>query len=139
MSKLNAIVVDDEADAREILVSLLNDTGKVKVIREISDALKVESAINALKPDVIFIDIEMPGIDGLSVIENIRSYNHNLEVVFVTAYSKYSLEAIKLDVASYLLKPVDRGELSDLINRFLCKRPRSKQEKKNPNKTKSPF
>lgn len=120
MNKLRAIVADDEADAIEVLSNILNDTNKVTVIDSVTDSTKVESTIIKLKPDVLFLDIEMPGIDGLSLLENIRTYNQDLKVVFITAYGKYTQEAIKLNVFSYLLKPVDRNELNNIIDNLLC-------------------
>lgn len=120
MTKLRAIIADDEPDAIEILSSLLAETNKVDIIESFSDPLKVESAINKHKPDVLFLDIEMPGLNGLNLLENIRSYNQDLPVIYTTAYNKYISEAIKLNVFSYLLKPVNRVELAKLVDNLLC-------------------
>lgn len=118
MRKIRAILVDDETDALEILSNLLNNTGQVEIISQISNPLKVESAINKLKPDILFLDIEMPILNGLELLENIREYNYDLTVVFITAHGKYVNEAIKLNVYTYLQKPIDRFELIFLINKL---------------------
>lgn len=119
MEKLKAIIVDDELDAIEILRSILTDTGKVEVLAEITDVFKVEAALNRLPADVLFLDIEMPGNNGLNLLENIREYNQDIKVVFVTAYDKYISTAIKLNVFSYLLKPVEIDEIEKLIDKIL--------------------
>ncbi len=115
MDKIRVIIADDEADAIEVLRNIFIDTGKVEVIQEISDPLKIESALIKHKPDALFLDIEMPGQNGISLLENIREYNKELPVIYVTAYDKYIPDAIKLHVYSYLLKPVDRKELEGLV------------------------
>lgn len=118
MDKIRVVIADDEEDALEVLRNLLNDMGKVEIIQEISNALKIESTINRLKPDALFLDIRMPGLNGLTLLENIREYNFDLPVIYVTAYDRYIKDAIKLNVFSYLLKPVDRLELGELITKL---------------------
>ncbi len=118
MEKLRVVIVDDENDAIEVLSGLLMDSGHVSRVHPVKESHRVESTILKVKPDALFLDIEMPGIDGLTVLENIREYNQELPVVYVTAYEKYIPEAIKLNVYSYLLKPVDRAELSVLLTRL---------------------
>lgn len=132
MEKLRAIIADDEPDAIEVLRNILKDNGKVEVVKEVSNSLKIESAINRFTPDVLFLDIELPGQNGLSLLENIRQYNQEIPVIFVSAYDKYIKDAIKLNVYSYLLKPVDRQELYLLIDRLL----ELKQKKNLPNQNK---
>jgi len=119
MEKLTVIIADDEEEAIELLRNILLDTNKVEILGEICSPLKIESAINKHNPDVLFLDIEMPGLNGLSLLENIREYNQKLAVVFVTAFEKYISDAIKLNVFSYLVKPVDRNEINLLLDR-LC-------------------
>lgn len=119
MKKIRAIIADDEPDALEVLRNILTDTNKAEVIQEISNPHKIESAINKHKPDVLFLDIEMPRQNGLSLLKNIREYNQELPVIYVTAFDKYMKDAIKLNVYSYLLKPVDRLEINNLIDRLV--------------------
>ncbi len=122
MDKLKAIIADDEFDALEILSNLLVDSGKVDVIATLSDPLKIESLVQKHHPDILFLDIEMPLQNGMAVLRNIREYNQELLVVFTTAHEKYISEAIKLNVFSYLQKPIDRQELKKLIDKMDCLR-----------------
>ncbi|MDX8339283.1 LytTR family DNA-binding domain-containing protein [Draconibacterium sp. IB214405] len=118
MDKIRVLIADDEWQAIDLLKSLLQETGKVEVVQVLQDPVKIESLVNKLKPDVLFLDIEMPGINGLQVVENIREYNQDLIVIFVSAYNKYIENAIKLNVYTYLLKPVDRKELKELTDKL---------------------
>lgn len=118
MNKLRVIIADDEKESIELLHNILTDSQKVEIVAEISDPIKVESTVNKYNPDVLFLDIEMPGLNGLSLLENIREYNQKLQVVFVTAFEKYVNKAIKLNVFSYLLKPVDRNEVNALLDKL---------------------
>ena len=119
MNKLRVIIADDEKESIELLRNILTDTQKVEIVAEISDPLKTESLINKYNPDLLFLDIEMPGLNGLHLLENIREYNQKLNVVFVTAFSKYTNVAIKLNVFSYLLKPVDRSEILKIVEKII--------------------
>lgn len=133
MKKLKALIADDEADATEVLTDLLKDTGLVSEVRSVSESHRIECTLQKVTPDILFLDIRMPGIDGLSVLDNIRQYNQDLHVVIVSAYEKYIPEAIKLHVFSYLMKPVSRQELYDLLDklvRFKEKSPGSGQQVK---------
>lgn len=120
MEKLKVIIADDEQPAIEMLRNLLLDTRKVEIIQEVSNPLKIECAIQKHQPDALFLDIEMPGQNGLDLLRNIREYNLDLRVVYVTAFNKYVIDAIKLNVFSYLLKPVDRRELHELIKNLIA-------------------
>lgn len=119
MLKLRAILADDELDALGVLSSILSDTGIVEVVAKLSDPKKVESTVMRLKPDILFLDVEMQNINGLEILENIRQYNLELNVVLVTAYAKYIKEAIKFNVFTYLLKPVDREEIGQIVHNLL--------------------
>lgn len=119
MEKLNVIIADDEPDAIEVLRNILIDFGNINILEELNSPLKVESALNKFAPDALFLDIEMQGQNGLSLLENIRQYNFHTPVIYVTAYDKYIKEAIKLNVFSYLLKPVDRQELAELVEKLI--------------------
>ena len=135
---LKALIVDDEPDAIEILRGLLKDSGKVSVIETVTNPLQAECTIQKYQPDVLFLDIRMPKYDGISLLSNIRKYNHHLNVVYVSAYDSFINEAIKLNVFSYLLKPVDRIELNNLLERIHEKVFRN-QEDIQPTKIKLPF
>ncbi len=135
---LKVLIVDDEPDAIEILRGLLKDSGKFSDIETLTDPLQVECTLQNYQPDVLFLDIKMPKYDGISLLSNIRKYNHQLNVVYVSAYDSYINEAIKLNVFSYLLKPVDRIELNSLLERIHAK-VFNNQEVIQPHKIKLPF
>jgi len=118
MDRIKVVIADDELEAIELLRNILLDTKKVEIVDEICSPLKIESAINKYNPDILFLDIEMPGLNGISLLENIREYNQKLAVVFVTAFEKYISDAIKLNVFSYLIKPVDRNEINTLLDKL---------------------
>ncbi|MCT4601498.1 MAG: LytTR family DNA-binding domain-containing protein [Marinifilum sp.] len=118
MKKLKVIIADDEPDALEILGNILVDSGKVEVLERVDNPLKIESLVNKHHPDVLFLDIEMPNLNGLQLLENLREYNQHLPIIMVTAYDQYVSEAIKFNVFSYLSKPVDRLELTNLLDKL---------------------
>ena len=119
MNKLKVIILDDEQEALDILSSLLIDTGKVEIIRMLSDPLQLESSVSSINPDAVFTDIQMPKYDGLEILKNLREYRPTLPVVYVTAHKIFALEAAKHSPFSYLLKPVNRKELNDVIDRII--------------------
>lgn len=122
---LTVVVVDDEEDAIAILSKLLEDTGKIKQVIALKDSLKVECTLQKENPDVLFLDIEIPDVNGLELLKNIREYDLDLNVVIVSAFRKYIPEAIKLNVFSYLLKPVDRKELSEIVIKLSERKPKN--------------
>jgi two-component system LytT family response regulator len=116
--KMSALIVDDEDNARKLLHKLLEET---MYFGEIKSASSVNSAITKLtqfEPDLIFLDIEMPGKDGFSFIHDFSRGKNNSCIIFVTAYDQYAIKAIKNGAFDYLLKPVDRAELKQCIVRY---------------------
>jgi len=117
--KLNALIVDDEENARILLARLLEET---LLFDEIRSAESVDGAFNELKqftPDIIFLDIKMPGKDGFDFIRDLPENYRKYKIVFVTAYDQYAIKAIKNQAFDYLLKPMNRNELKECISRFL--------------------
>ena len=119
MSKLRIIILDDEAEALDLLSGLLTATGKVDIIKMLQDPLKLESSIAALNPDAVFTDIQMPNYNGLEILKNLREYRPKLPVVYVSAHKKFALEAAKNNPFSYLLKPVNRIELNHTLDHII--------------------
>ena len=118
---LRAVLVDDELHAREELDALLAETGEVTVVGTCPNALHAIRTIKETRPDVLFLDINMPGVDGLQMLSMIDQEWMPC-VVFVTAYDEYALTAFDQDALGYLLKPVDPVRLAraiDRIKRFL--------------------
>lgn len=117
-SNIRALLVDDEFVANELLKSLIENTQIAEVCGVLTDPSDIDRQITLLKPDVLFLDIEMPGYSGLDILKKIRITNKAIQVVFVTAFQDYVLEALKLNAFDYLLKPVDRQELLDTLMRI---------------------
>ena len=135
---LNALIIEDEFNAREEMEFLLNQTGSVNVLKKCSDALEGIKAINSLHPDVIFLDIQLPSINGFNMLSMIEE-SVLPRVVFVTAYDKYAIEAFENDAVDYLLKPVDKSRLKKTIEKLLNSIQQNKVQKLNiPPLTKVP-
>jgi two-component system LytT family response regulator len=102
-TKIRTLVVDDEPIARARVVSLLREEADIEVVAECSNGTQAVSAIEATSPELLFVDIQMPEIDGLDLARTIQS--NGAAVVFVTAYDEYALRAFEVHALDYLLKP----------------------------------
>jgi two-component system LytT family response regulator len=118
MKPLKALITDDEDKAVQLLQKLLEDTGSFDEIRWARSAGEAARELRHFSPDVIFLDIKMPGKDGITLLKELRSQEGHAEVVFVTAYDEYAIQAVKNSAFDYLLKPVDRKELAECIERL---------------------
>ncbi|MBK5144949.1 two-component system response regulator BtsR [Budviciaceae bacterium BWR-B9] len=114
---LRAIIVDDEQPAREELAELLSEVDDLTVIGECSNALEAIQTIHRLQPDVVFLDIQMPKINGLEMAAMLDPANMP-HIVFVTAYDEYAIKAFEQHAFDYLLKPVDLQRLTKTIFRL---------------------
>jgi len=114
--KIRALVVDDEPLARERLRTLLKKEADFEVAGECGDGEKAVAAIEKLKPDLVFLDVQMPEADGFQVIEAVGAAAMPA-VVFVTAYDKYALRAFEIHALDYLLKPFDRERFQKTLER----------------------
>ncbi|MDP9053326.1 MAG: LytTR family DNA-binding domain-containing protein [Acidobacteriota bacterium] len=117
-AQMSAIIADDEQLAREELKFLLDEIGDVEVVAMAANGLEALEAIERLDPALAFLDIQMPGLDGLSVVRRLRELNiEPPHVIFSTAYDQFAVEAFRLDAMDYLLKPVERERLEETIDR----------------------
>jgi len=115
---LATIVVDDEQLARDELTYLLKDFPEIEVIGTGSNGLEALNLIEKLEPELVFMDVQMPGLNGLGVVERLREKSIDPpHFIFVTAYDQYAVEAFRLEAMDYLLKPLDRGRLAESIDR----------------------
>ena len=113
---LRAILVDDEANSLSALQQkLIEHCPQVDIIGTYTKPAECIDSINQLKPDLVFLDIEMPGINGFKLLQEV-SYK-NFEPVFVTAYDHYAIKAIRFSALDYLVKPVDIDELKGSVER----------------------
>ncbi|EKO3537018.1 two-component system response regulator BtsR [Vibrio fluvialis] len=115
---LSALVIDDELFAREELTELLEESGEIEVIGEANNAIEGLKKINQLKPEVVFLDIQMPQITGIELL-GMLDPDTMPKVVFVTAYDQYALQAFEDNAFDYLLKPIDPARLEKTIQRLV--------------------
>ena len=117
MSKVvNCIIVDDEPIAREILENHLQKIKAVNIVATCKNAIEAFNEINLSQIDLIFLDINMPEISGLSFA---KSINKNIKVIFTTAYREYALDGFNLQAVDYLLKPISFERLLQAVNKFI--------------------
>lgn len=113
---LKSIIIDDEPNGRDVLKNMLRDFfPDVQVLKLADNAAEGVRAIEAYHPDVVFLDVEMPGGNGFQVLE--AFHEPNFKVIFTTAYSEYALKALKLSALDYLLKPINIEELKAALKK----------------------
>jgi two-component system LytT family response regulator/two-component system response regulator LytT len=117
MIELRAVVVDDEPLAREELGFLLGQLGGVEVIGQAGNGLDAVSTIDRLQPDVVFLDVQMPGLTGFEVARRLLDNEAGAQIVFVTAFDQHAIEAFEVNAVDYLLKPVDPARLDTAVQR----------------------
>ena len=116
MNKIRALVVDDEPIARERVLSLLQQEDDVEIVAECGDGAQAVSAIQHHTPDLVFLDVQMPGLDAFGVIQAIGA-ERMPTVIFITAYDRYAIQAFEVSALDYLLKPVARERLVQALDR----------------------
>ena len=114
--KLRAIIVDDEKPARRLIREYLASFPDVEVVGECDSGESAVEAIHKLTPDLVFLDVQMPGWSGLEVLERLKSIPL---VIFCTAYEKYAVQAFEVSAVDYLLKPYDKARFAVAVNRAL--------------------
>jgi len=115
---ISAVVVDDEQLASEELSYLLKEFPEVEVLATGKNGLEAIKLIETLEPDVVFLDVQMPGLDGFGVIRTLREKNIPLPYfILATAYDQYALEAFRWEALDYLLKPIEKERLALAVER----------------------
>lgn len=117
--KLRTLLIDDEASARSRLKKLLAVQAEIEIIGEAADGVEAVEQIQLAKPDLIFLDIQMPGLDGFEVLRALPKTAELPLVIFATAFDQYALEAFETNAVSYLLKPINRDRLALAVERAL--------------------
>ena len=112
MSSLRTLIVDDERLAREELRRLLGAHDEVTVVGEAANADEAEAAIREQAPDLLLLDVQMPGDSGFDLLKRLDAVPH---VVFVTAYDEYAIQAFEVNALDYLVKPVEPARLADAL------------------------
>ena len=114
---LRAVLVDDEQLARDELGYLLGQLGGVEVIGQAGNGLEALTTIDRLQPDVVFLDVQMPGLTGFEVARRLLEGRGASHIIFVTAYDQHAIEAFEVNAVDYLLKPVDQSRLEVAVER----------------------
>ena len=116
MRKLRTVIVDDEPLARRLMRSMLSDIGDIDLVAECRNGKEALAAAQGLAPDLMLLDIKMPGMSGFDVVRELQADIMPM-VIFCTAYQRYALDAFDLHAVDYLLKPVDEGRLQRAVSR----------------------
>ncbi len=117
MSKIRVLISDDEEPARKKMLRLLENYEQLEVVGIAEDGLQALDSIVELEPDVVFLDVEMPGLNGLEVVQNLPKNLHPI-IVFATAYQEHAVKAFELNSIDYLLKPVTKERLHSTIEKI---------------------
>lgn len=118
MNKLRVIIVEDEKPARELVKAYLRDYDNIELIEECEDGFKGVKSINTNKPDLIFLDIQMPKLSGFEVLELIDEMP---EVIFTTAFDQYAIKAFELSAVDYLMKPFSRQRFKEALDKVFAR------------------
>ena len=115
---LTVIIVDDEPLARQELLYLLERAGGVEVLAQGTNGIEAVELIRTHQPDLVFLDVQMPGLDGFAVIKKLLDKKIKMpQVVFATAFDQYAVRAFEVNAVDYLLKPFDRGRVHKTIDK----------------------
>lgn len=128
MNTIIAYILDDERHAIERFKLITENVRELEIIGSNTDPEQAIPDIIESKPDLLFLDIEMPNLSGFEVAEKIKKENLLTSIVFITAFDHYAIKAIKKDAHDYLLKPVDLDELKECIKRYKIKKHKTQQE-----------
>ncbi|UII28485.1 LytTR family transcriptional regulator DNA-binding domain-containing protein [Fulvivirga maritima] len=124
---MKALIIDDERLARKELINLLKDYSRVEIVGEAANADEAYEMINNLQPDLLFLDIQMPGKTGFELLEMLDNVP---QVIFTTAYDEFALKAFEVNALDYLLKPIQTERLNESLNKLFSKplKPREREE-----------
>ena len=128
---LSALIVDDEQLARDELAFLLKSAGDVNVVAQGKNGLEAISLIKEHNPDLVFLDVQMPGLDGFGVIKKLLDKRITLpKIVFATAFDQYAVKAFEVNAVDYLLKPFDKKRVAQSLQKARTQQERRSCPKK---------
>jgi DNA-binding LytR/AlgR family response regulator len=115
---LSVVIVDDEQLARDELAFLLQDTADLDVVAQGKNGLEAVNLIKEFEPDIVFLDVQMPGLDGFGVIKKLLEKKHPLpQVIFATAFDQYAVKAFEVNAVDYVLKPFDKKRVQQAVEK----------------------
>src|ERR1700683_917562 len=119
---LSAVIVDDEQLARDELAFLLKNVGDVDVVAQGKNGVEAVNLIREHNPDLVFLDVQMPGLDGFGVIKKLLDRKVPLpQIVFATAFDQYAVKAFEVNAVDYILKPFDKKRVAQSVQRVRAK------------------
>jgi two-component system LytT family response regulator len=118
MEKIRIIIIDDETPARELIKHYLKEVDSVEIIAECSDGFSGLKSISSLKPDLVFLDIQMPRLTGIELVEVLTE---KPEIIFTTAYDQFAIRAFELNAVDYLMKPFEKRRFLDAVKKAIEK------------------
>jgi two-component system LytT family response regulator len=118
MEKIRTLIIDDEAPAREIIKHYLEELDDIEVIAECSDGFSGLKTITVMKPDLVFLDIQMPRLTGIEMVEVLTE---KPEIIFTTAYDQFALKAFELNAVDYLMKPFPKRRFIEAVKKAIEK------------------
>jgi two-component system, LytTR family, response regulator len=118
MENIKIVIIDDEAPAREIIKHYLKEIDSIEVIAECSDGFSGLKTVSVMKPDLIFLDIQMPRLTGIEMVEVLTE---KPEIIFTTAYDQYAIRAFELNAVDYLMKPYQKRRFLDAVDKAIEK------------------
>lgn len=126
---ITAVIIEDEQNNIDNLAILLRQyCPQVEITGEATNANDGEKLILQLNPDIVFLDIQMPGKNGFDMLQSLRT--HNFELIFVTAFEQYGIQAVKFSAIDYILKPIDAEELKSAVQKAIYRSLEKKQNRK---------
>ena len=121
---IKVVIVDDQELCRELLKDALKSFKKIKIIAECATADEAAGVLKKLTPDLVFLDVEMPGMTGIDLLNELEEIS--FETIFTTSHPDYAIQALKADALDYLLKPVEPTELAQALHKYALKRNKEK-------------
>jgi len=125
--KIKVLIVDDEQPARMMIRRLLDGRAEIEIVGECENGLEAVAAIESKQPNLVFLDVQMPEVDGFAVIESLTA-KPLPHIVFVTAYDQYAVRAFEVNALDYLLKPFDRERFDQALERAVAQIESRKQD-----------
>lgn len=128
MTKLKAIIIEDEPLARELIKNFLSSENDIELIGEFDNGFSGLKAINELKPDIVFLDVQMPKLTGIELLELLDEYP---KIIFTTAYDEFAIKAFELNAVDYLLKPFSKERFKQALSKVGTKTSNNIEQLKN--------
>ncbi len=116
---MRGVIIEDERPSLELMKRMVEKNGLIDIVGAYTDPTKALDDIPRLSPDVIFADVEMPGMNGMDLAGKVKRLDEEIQIVFVTAYEKYAIDAFRVNAVNYILKPITAEDLDATVNRLL--------------------